>query len=107
MRFTLKLLFVILLSWAANTACAATPNTITKDSSVVTYHDNGEVKEKGKYRNGEKHGKWKTYNENGILLKVVKYKKGVFWWEHLYKNGKLSQITDRKGRITKMKDCGC
>ncbi len=108
MRFAAYILCIALFAFTNNTVKATSPPpSQTKDSVVITKHDNGKIKEKGSYRNGKKHGKWKTYDENGVLLKVVKYKKGEFWWERLYKKGKLSQITDRKGRITKMKDCGC
>ncbi|KAB2913480.1 MAG: hypothetical protein F9K23_16790 [Bacteroidetes bacterium] len=85
----------------------ASPVQSANDSAVVTYHENGQVKEKGSYRNGLKHGKWKEYDAEGVILKMTKYKNGEFKWERLYKNGKLSQITDKKGRVHKMKDCGC
>ncbi len=99
----LGLLFFSLLALAPAKAMAVP----TQDSTVQTYHENGKLKEKGHYRNGQKHGKWTTYDENGAIVKEVKYKRGVFWWERLYKNGKLSQVTDRKGKVHKMKDCGC
>lgn len=97
------LLFVTLSALAPAKAHAAT----YADSTVRTYYQSGQLKEKGQYRNGNKHGRWTTYNENGAIIKVVKYKNGKFWWERLYKNGKLSQITNRKGKVHKMKDCGC
>lgn len=77
------------------------------DSAVVTYHDNGKTKEKGSYRNGEKHGKWKTYDEKGDKIKETRYKNGQMRWERIYKDGKLIQTTDRKGRVYKVSDCGC
>lgn len=78
-----------------------------EDSVVVTYHENGKTKEKGSYRNGEKHGRWKTYNEKGHKIKEARYKMGKMRWERIYKDGKLIQTTDHKGRIRKMSDCGC
>lgn len=100
-------LFFILLVSARNLQAAPIGNTIGIDSVATTYHENGKVKEKRKFKHGKKHGRWITYDENGAITKIVKYKKGKFWWERLYKKGKLSQITDRKGKVTKMKDCGC
>lgn len=108
MRYWVNILASTLFIIIVNSESAyAIPLTPQKDSTVITYHENGEIKEKGSYKKGKKHGKWATYNANGALIKLVKYKKGVFWWERLYKKGKLSQITDRKGNVTKMKDCGC
>ncbi len=108
MRALVYILLFFLFAIASSTVAANTiPATPLKDSVVITRHENGKVKQKEKYRNGQKHGKWITYNANGGIIKIVKYKKGLFWWERLYKKGKLSQITTRKGKIVKMKDCGC
>lgn len=106
MPFIIRTLFLFLFVFLAE-GLSASPIQAAKDSAVVTYHENGQVKEKGSYRNGVKHGKWKEYDVEGVILKMTKYKNGEFKWERLYKNGKLSQITDKKGRVHKMKDCGC
>ncbi len=106
MPYIIRTLFLFLFVFLAE-GLSASPAQAANDSTVVTYHENGQVKEKGSYLNGVKHGKWKEYDAEGVMLKMTKYKNGKFKWERLYKNGKLSQITDKKGRVHKMKDCGC
>ncbi len=39
----------------------------------ISYHKNGKVKSKGVYDSIDKIGEWLYYNENGILIKTVKY----------------------------------
>lgn len=108
MRFIAHIFFILLFTITAQSLSASTTSGIPqKDSTAITYHENGKIKEKQKFKKGKKHGRWITYDANGAITKIVKYKKGKFWWERLYKKGKLSKITDRKGNITKMKDCGC
>ena len=31
----------------------------------ISYHDNGEKKAESRFKNGEKHGKWVKWNEDG------------------------------------------
>lgn len=108
MRALAYILFFFLFAVSNNTTQASTiPSAQEKDSVVISRHENGKVKEKQKYRHGKKHGRWISYNANGVITKIVKYKKGEFWWERLYKKGKLSKVTNRKGKVVKMKDCGC
>lgn len=78
-----------------------------KDSAVVIYYENGKIKEEGNLRNGERHGKWNEYDTNGWLVRITKYKNGSFRWQKEYKEGKLIQVTDRKGRVHKRSGCGC
>jgi antitoxin component YwqK of YwqJK toxin-antitoxin module len=107
MPLLLRISLLFALFVAAQTVFAAQGKGNT-DSTFTTYHENGMVKETGRFRNGEKHGKWREYRDNGIILKETKYKKGVFKWEHLFNDkGRLSQIRDRKGKIHKMNECGC
>ena len=47
-----------------------------KEGPIVTYHDNGRVKEKGEYIAGRKEGVWQVYSERGKLVQTVTYKKG-------------------------------
>lgn len=42
----------------------------------VKYYENGQKAEIGRYKNGEKHGVWKTWDENGKLIAVAKYDEG-------------------------------
>lgn len=40
---------------------------------IKFYHENGQLKEEGKYRNRQKVGKWKKYNKTGKLIKETEY----------------------------------
>ena len=42
----------------------------------IYYHTNGVKKMKGKYQVGRKIGTWKSYNELGEVIEVLKYKRG-------------------------------
>ena len=35
------------------------------------------LKIKGFYKDGKKEGKWYSYDENGVILEITKYKNGV------------------------------
>ncbi len=47
-----------------------------KHGSYFEYHDTGELKIKGKYKNDLKEGTWKYYDIDGNLIKKEKYNKG-------------------------------
>ena len=38
-----------------------------KNGKGKTFHQNGELKFEGKFKNGEKNGKCKEYHSNGVL----------------------------------------
>src|SRR5688572_10425714 len=44
--------------------------------SFVQYHANGFKSSTGHFKNGEKHGVWKTWDENGKLTAVARYALG-------------------------------
>ena len=55
------------------------PNAVKrllKNGPVITYHENGRVKEKGQYEKGKKNGKWRIYNSKGALVLIKTYKLG-------------------------------
>ncbi len=47
-----------------------------REGTAVTYHDNGRIKETGRYSKGKKDGEWKEYDSRGKLLKIKIYNKG-------------------------------
>ena len=49
---------------------------VLKNGPVITYHENGRVKEKGQYEKGKKNGKWRIYNSKGALVLIKTYKLG-------------------------------
>jgi antitoxin component YwqK of YwqJK toxin-antitoxin module len=44
-----------------------------KIEDIVTYHDNGRIKEQGQTYMGHRDGKWKFYNEKGKLARTILY----------------------------------
>lgn len=40
------------------------------------YYPNGELKWEGEWRKGKKHGRWVYYDEEGNLIKAIRYKRG-------------------------------
>ena len=47
-----------------------------REGAAVTYHDNGRIRETGKYSKGRKNGEWKEFNTRGKLLKIKIYDHG-------------------------------
>ncbi len=46
------------------------------DGSHHTYDQNGQLREEGQYRDGHKHGVWKNWNHDGMLVRQINYKEG-------------------------------
>ena len=44
--------------------------------TFVQYYENGQKAAVGQFKNGEKHGVWKTWNESGKLEAVAHYRNG-------------------------------
>jgi antitoxin component YwqK of YwqJK toxin-antitoxin module len=70
-------------------------------------HANGRVHIKGTYQNGLKHGVWFEYEENGMLQKKEKWKRGEMLWQLFYEKGKLRRSIDKKGNVKERPACGC
>ena len=47
-----------------------------REGTAVTYHDNGRIKEQGKYSKGKKNGEWREFDTRGKLTKIKIYDKG-------------------------------
>jgi len=74
----------------------------------VSYHENGKIKEKGIYKNGEKHGNWWTYSNSGVRKSKERFKKGVRIYLIEYnEKGLKVRITNKKGVSKEVTDCGC
>lgn len=61
----------------------------------------------GHYKNGLQHGKWRRYNQHGHLIEETKYKAGVVVLRLRYVDGHLTEIINRKGKVTRTRNCGC
>lgn len=47
-----------------------------QNGTSTEYYENGQIKQTGQYKAGEKSGKWLAYDEAGNLIKTVNYDKG-------------------------------
>lgn len=88
----------------ANTgkACDTTSTVVCKK-----YYSNGQIHQVTRYKNGLRHGKWKTFDQDGHLKSKVKYKKGQRIWVFYYTNNKVTETINRKGKVKMVRDCGC
>ena len=78
-----------------------------KSGTYRFYYESGRLKEKGYFKNGKRHGTWKAYDENGVLVGRTKYRDGNMVWRHVISRGKVIEITDDKGNVKRRSDCGC
>ena len=51
-------------------------STNAHDGEFLSYYENGEIKEKGDYKNGKKNGESKKYYESGQLKEKISYENG-------------------------------
>ena len=68
-----------------------------KDSLKVFYMDD-KLFQRGKYKNGQKHGNFEAFYKNGILKLISQYNNGnpIGIWKYYYDNGKLYKIVEFK-----------
>jgi antitoxin component YwqK of YwqJK toxin-antitoxin module len=77
--------------------------------SVFDFHENGQKKFNGRYRNGIKNGKWKWWNEDGVIDSTGSYKNGLMHgqWKFYFSNGNLEGKGQyRDGNGTERGDTG-
>ena len=60
---------------------------------VESFHENGRLKRRGNFKDGEQDGLWESYRENGQLSSTTNYKDGEL-------DG-LSEFFDEDGNLTK------
>ena len=74
----------------------------------ISYFENGKIKERGTYKDGEKHGIWWIYYEDGTRKTKEKLKNGlrIYLFEYNEK-GLMIRITNKKGVSKEVTDCGC
>ena len=69
MKYLLVISFLFLFS------CGESSDTFS-DGEHLYYHENGQLKEKGNYKDGKKEGEWLSYHENGQLFTKENHKDG-------------------------------
>ncbi|MDA8670511.1 hypothetical protein N9L60_06095 [Flavobacteriales bacterium] len=76
-------------------------STNAHDGEFLSYYENGEIKEKGYYKNGEKNGVFFSYTKTGKILNEILYVDGLIEGEskEYYESGQLKEkISYEKGR---------
>jgi antitoxin component YwqK of YwqJK toxin-antitoxin module len=72
------------------------------DGEHISYFQNGQIKRKGSYNNGQLNGKWTNYNEDGKLVFEVEYKNDtligrfISWYSTGVIKEKGSYLNNRK-----------
>lgn len=62
----------------------------------------------GKMRHGKKTGAWHYYDASHHILKTERYHKGHLTQTYIYNaEGRVIQRISRKGKVTKLRGCGC
>lgn len=109
MRKTYTVIFTLFfcVSFLAVKQYCIAQNT-PKSHTIKEYYPNGATKIKGHFKNGNKHGNWFYYAENGILQKREKYTNGMLKATFNYNNkGLLINIINKNGETINKKACGC
>ena len=82
-------------------------NILPSNGKYKTYFKNGNLMEKGHYKDAQKNGIWYYYNENGLLLKKENFIHGESQWQLFFEKGKVTKIIDKNGKVTERSKCGC
>ena len=72
--------------------------TSSLNGKVVSYYENGQLRERANFKDGKEEGFWEEYYENGQLKSKVNYQEGkkVGFWEEYYENGQLKKKVNNK-----------
>ncbi|MDX5320797.1 MAG: hypothetical protein LPK45_06825 [Bacteroidota bacterium] len=100
-------LFAILSCFFLSLQLASGQSDSTQNGPYRLYNAEHQLIFQGHYRDGQRHGMFKEYDAQGLLLTKAKYKRGRLIWMQRYENGKIVEYIDRKGKRRKAKDCGC
>ncbi|WP_395074507.1 toxin-antitoxin system YwqK family antitoxin [Flavobacterium sp.] len=68
------------------------------------FHDNGNIKQEGFYKDGKVHGKWISYSESGSKISLGEFNKGQkigkwFFWNQ----NSLSEVDYNNSRVADVK----
>ncbi|MES2780888.1 MAG: hypothetical protein V4651_13430 [Bacteroidota bacterium] len=77
------------------------------DGKYSSNYEDGTVKERGFYHNGQKHKIWMYYNPNRSIDRKEKWEEGKLKWQIFYSKGKIIKTIDEKGVVKTRKGCGC
>lgn len=103
-KFKILLLSLVMLS---GSALMAQKNNIKKELNqngdlieATFYYENGQVAQKGFYKNNKLHGEWIAYDQNGDKKAIGKYSEGIKTGKWFFWNGEeLSEVDFENSRI--------
>ncbi|MCW2120989.1 toxin-antitoxin system YwqK family antitoxin [Flavobacterium sp. 7A] len=79
---------------------------VIKDNMVLAtyYYDNGQVQQKGAFKDGKLQGEWVSYDENGKKIAIAEYNNGekVGKWFH-WSQGMLNEVDYSNNRVVAVK----
>ncbi len=105
-----KVLFTISVMIGLGLSAQVTEPTYEKSEDLVKatyYHDNGEIKEQGFFKNKKLHGTWVKYDTNGDKVTLGNYDDGkkvgkwLFWQSDVlrevnYDNYRIASVSEWK-----------
>lgn len=81
---------------------------VPKSGKHIERYENGKVKLRGKWANGQKQGNWFYYTPTHILQKRERYKNGKLKQTFNFnEKGLLINVVKEDGTIVPKKACGC
>lgn len=66
---------------------------------AIFYHENGQIAQRGTYKNGQLHGEWIAYDIEGKTRTLGKYSKGVKTGKWFFWNDETLSEVDFENRI--------
>ncbi len=48
-----------------------------RDGEMIEYYQNGNIMQRGEFRQDQRHGTWQTFDQNGSLKEELRYANGV------------------------------
>lgn len=103
----LLVMMVTFLFGTGLTAQEIKPN-FEKEGELIKgtfYYEDGNISQKGTYKNGELHGEWVSYDKNGKKTALASYRNGKkvgkwFFWS----NDVLTEVDYEENRIAEVKN---
>jgi len=101
----LLMVFCSSILFAQNKNVEPTYSQVGDLVAVTTYYENGEVMEKGFYKDKKLHGEWNKYNKSGVKITKAYYSEGVKTGKWTFLNdGKLTEVVYKQNKIMKVSE---
>ena len=97
-KFRILLLSIAIMTGGILTAQEdAVKKQLTKKADLIEavyYHDNGEVLQRGFYKNEKPHGEWIAFDQDGNKIALGRYSEGVKTGKWFFWNGEILSEVD-------------